>query len=313
MVVGPIDLSLSDVFRAVFSPDSVDQQTETVVRTLRLPAAVMAVLVGASLGLSGAQMQTILDNPLAEPFTLGISAAAALGAAVSIVMGWTIILNAQLNLALTAALSALFAVLIIASAAIWRRASAESMILLGIALSFFFQAVLSLLQYVASNEALQQIVFWTMGSMQRASWTANIVIAVVLALAIPFCVVNSWRLTALRLGDDRAAALGINVQRLRVTTLIVASLLAAASVAFTGIIGFIGLVGPHIARMIVGEDQKFFLPGAAAAGAMLMSLAYAVSLSIIPGVAIPLGIITALVGVPFFVFLIFTRSRGRSA
>ena len=89
--------------------------------------------------------------------------------------------------------------------------------------------------------------------------------------------------------------------------------MAAASVAFTGIIGFIGLVGPHIARMIVGEDQKFFLPGAAAAGAMLMSLAYAVSLSIIPGVAIPLGIITALVGVPFFVFLIFTRSRGRSA
>jgi len=274
---------------------------------------VMAVLVGASLGLSGAQMQTILDNPLAEPFTLGISAAAALGAAVSIVMGWTLILNAQLNLALTAALSALFAVLIIAGAAIWRGASAESMILLGIALSFFFQAVLSLLQYVASNEALQQIVFWTMGSMQRASWTANIVIAVVLALAIPFCAVNSWRLTALRLGDDRAAAMGINVQRLRVTTLLVASLLAAASVAFTGIIGFIGLVGPHIARMIVGEDQKFFLPGAAAAGAMLMSLAYAVSLSIIPGVAIPLGIITALVGVPFFVFLIFTRSRGRSA
>lgn len=313
VVVGPIDLSLSGVFRAVFDPDSVDQQTETVVRTLRLPAAVMAVLVGASLGLSGAQMQTILDNPLAEPFTLGISAAAALGAAVSIVMGWTLILNAQLNLALTAALSALFAVLIIAGAAIWRGANAESMILLGIALSFFFQAVLSLLQYVASNEALQQIVFWTMGSMQRASWTANIVIAVVLALAIPFCVVNSWRLTALRLGDDRAAALGINVQRLRVTTLIVASLLASASVAFTGIIGFIGLVGPHIARMIVGEDQKFFLPGATAAGAMLMSLAYAVSLSIIPGVAIPLGIITSLVGVPFFVFLIFTRSRGRSA
>ena len=100
--------------------------------------------------------------------------------------------------------------LIIAGAAIWRGANAESMILLGIALSFFFQAVLSLLQYVASNEALQQIVFWTMGSMQRASWTANAVIAVVLALAIPFCVVNSWRLTALRLGDDRAAALGLH-------------------------------------------------------------------------------------------------------
>lgn len=313
VVVGPIDIAAADVFHAVFHPERVDEQTLVVIRTLRLPAAVMAVLCGAALGLAGGQMQTILDNPLAEPFTLGISAAAAFGAALSIVMGWSLVANPQFNLAATAALAALIAVAIVAGASVWRGATAESMILLGIALSFFFQAVLSLLQYVASNEALQQIVFWTMGSMHRASWTANIVIAVVLAAAVPFCVINSWRLTALRLGDDRAAAMGINVQRLRVTTLLVASLLAAASVAFTGIIGFIGLVGPHIARMIVGEDQKFFLPGAAAAGAMLMSLAYAVSLSIIPGVAIPLGIITSLVGVPFFVFLIFTRSRGRSA
>ena len=313
VIVGPIDLSVSDVYNAVFHPERVDEQTRTVIRTLRLPSAVMAVLVGAALGLAGAQMQTILDNPLAEPFTLGISAAAAFGAAVSIVMGWTLLANPQLNLAATAALSACLAVAMVAGAAVWRGASAESMILLGIALSFFFQALLSLLQYVASTEALQQIVFWTMGSMQRATWTANVILAVALLIAVPFCVVNAWRLTALRLGDDRAAALGVNVNRLRITTLLVASLLAAASVAFTGIIGFIGLVGPHIARMIVGEDQKFFLPGAAAAGAMLTSLAYAVSLSVIPGVAIPIGIITSLVGVPFFVFLIFTRARRRSA
>lgn len=313
IVVGPIDITFAEVWNAVFNPDAVDNQTRTVIRTLRLPAALMAVLVGVALSLAGAQMQTILDNPLAEPFTLGISASAAFGAALSIVMGWTLLPNPQLNLALTAALSACLAVAIVAGASMWRGANAESMILLGIALSFFFQAMLSLLQYVASTEALQQIVFWTMGSMQRATWTANIVLAVALLVAVPFCAVNSWRLTALRLGDDRAAALGVNVNRLRLTTLLVASLLAAASVAFTGIIGFIGLVGPHIARMLVGEDQKYFLPGAAAAGALLMSLAYAVSLSIIPGVAIPIGIITSLVGVPFFVFLIFTRARRRSA
>ena len=150
-----------------------------------------------------------------------------------------------------------------------------------------------------------------LGSLQRANWTANIILAAVIVCAIPFCIVNAWRLTALRLGEDRAAALGVDVQRLRITTLIVASVLAAASVAFTGIIGFIGLVGPHVARMLVGEDQKFFLPAAAAAGSMLLSIAYAVSLSIIPGVAIPIGIITALVGVPFFVFLIFTRAQRK--
>lgn len=313
IVVGPLNLTLADVFNAIFRPELVDDQTVTVVRSLRLPSAVMAVLIGAALALSGAQMQTILDNPLAESFTLGISAAAAFGAAVSIVMGWTIIANPQFNLALTAALSALVAVCVVAAASIWKGASAESMILLGIALSFFFQAFLSLLQYGANTEALQQIVFWTMGSMQRATWTANGILAAVLLLAIPFCVANTWRLTALRLGDDRAAALGINVKQLRVTTLLVASLLASAAVAFAGIIGFVGLVGPHVARMLVGEDQKYFLPGAAASGALLLSLAYAVSLSIIPGVAIPIGIITALVGVPFFVFLIFTRSRKKGA
>ncbi|WP_436796465.1 FecCD family ABC transporter permease [Corynebacterium glaucum] len=312
VVVGPIDIAPADVFNAVFRPELVDEQSRVVIQTLRLPAAVMAVLCGAALGLAGGQMQTILDNPLAEPFTLGISAAAAFGAALSIVMGWTVIANPQFNLALMAALSALIAVAIVAGASVWRGATAESMILLGIALSFFFQALLSLLQYGANIEALQQIVFWTMGSMQRANWTANIILAVVVAAAIPFCIANSWRLTALRLGDDRAAALGIDVKRLRITTLLVASFLAAAAVAFTGIIGFVGLVGPHVARMLVGEDQKYFLPGAAAAGAMLLSLAYAVSLSIIPGLAIPIGIITSLVGVPFFVFLIFTRAKRRS-
>ena len=182
-------------------------------------------------------------------------------------------------------------------------------IVLGIALSFFFQALLSLMQYGATLEALQQIVFWTLGSMQRATWLADGIIGVLLAAAVPFVVFNAWRLTALRLGDARAASLGIKVSRLRVTTLIVASLLAAASVAFAGVIGFIGLVGPHIARMLVGEDQKFYLPASAAAGALLLTAAHAVSITVKPGLVIPIGIITAIVGVPFFVFLIFSRYR----
>lgn len=308
-VVGPINLSWAELWNGLFNPNGVDETTRTVLWNLRLPAAVMAVLIGAGLSLSGAHMQTILDNPLAEPFTLGISAAAAFGGAASIVLGWTVLSNPQFNLAAVAWVAALVAVCVVAGAAVWRGASAESMILLGIALVFLFQAMLSLMQYSATTEALQQIVFWTMGSLQRANWTSNAILLGTLAVAIPFTIVNSWKLTALRLGDDRAAALGINVQRLRVTTLIVASLLAASAVAFAGVIGFIGLVGPHVARMLVGEDQRYFAPASMAAGALLLAAAHAVSITIVPGVAVPIGIITSLVGVPFFLILIFARRR----
>ena len=308
-VVGPINLSWAELWNGLFNPNGVDETTRTVLWNLRLPAAVMAVLIGAGLSLSGAHMQTILDNPLAEPFTLGISAAAAFGGAASIVLGWTVLSNPQFNLAAVAWVAALVAVFVVAGAAVWRGASAESMILLGIALVFLFQAMLSLMQYSATTEALQQIVFWTMGSLQRANWTSNAILLGTLAIAIPFTVANSWKLTALRLGDDRAAALGINVQRLRVTTLVVASLLAASAVAFAGVIGFIGLVGPHVARMLVGEDQRYFAPASMAAGALLLSAAHAVSITIVPGVAVPIGIITSLVGVPFFLILIFARRR----
>lgn len=308
-VVGPLHLSLSQLWRGLFVPDGVDETTHTVLWHLRLPASVMALLIGASLSLSGAHMQTILDNPLAEPFTLGISAAAAFGGAASIVLGWTLLGNPQFNLAAVAWAASMVAVAIVTFAAVWRGASSESMILLGIALVFLFQALLSLMQYGASTEALQQIVFWTMGSLQRANWTSAAILAGTLAVAIPFTAFNAWKLTALRLGDDRAAALGINVKRLRIATLVIASLLAASAVAFAGVIGFIGLVGPHVARMLVGEDQRYFAPASIAAGALLLTAAHAVSITVIPGIAVPIGIITALVGVPFFLFLVFARRR----
>ncbi|MBU5623328.1 iron ABC transporter permease [Corynebacterium amycolatum] len=308
-IVGPMALSVGDVVRGIVSPNDVDETTRTVLWKLRLPASVMAVLIGAALSLAGAQMQTILDNPLAEPFTLGISAAAAFGGAASIVLGWVIIPHAQFNLAAVAWVSSVVAVAIVAAASVWRGSGKESMILLGIGLVFLFQALLALLQYRATTEALQQIVFWTMGSLQRANWVANGIIAAALLIAIPFTIRYAWALTVLRLGDARAKAVGINVDRLRIATLIVASLLAATAVAFAGIIGFIGLVGPHIARMLVGEEQRFFAPASMAAGAALLAAAHAVSITVVPGVAVPIGIITAIVGVPFFVGLVFLRKR----
>lgn len=308
--VGAIDISPAEVMKGIVNPAGLDDQTRTVLWQLRLPMAVMAVLIGMALSLAGAEMQTILNNPLAEPFTLGISAAAAFGGATSIVLKWQLIAQPQFNLALMAWLAAAVATAIIVVAAVIRGAKAETMVLLGIGLVFFFQAMLALIQYQSSAEALQQIVFWSMGSLTRANWAANGVLAAVLIIALPILWALGWRLTALRLGDARATAMGINTSRLRVVVLIVVSLVAATTVAFAGIIGFIGLVGPHIARMLVGEDQRYFLPASMAAGAAVMCAAHAVSLMIKPGLAIPIGIVTSLLGVPFFIAIVMTRRRA---
>jgi len=182
-------------------------------------------------------------------------------------------------------------------------------VLLGIALVFTFNALLALLQYIATESALQEVVFWTLGSLTKATWPKVGIGAAILVLSVPILVKEVWALTALRLGDEKAASLGIDVRRLRLRILVLTSLLAAAAVAFVGTVGFVGLVGPHVARMLVGEDQRFFLPLSAIAGALMMSITSIISKEITPGVIFPIGIITALVGVPFFLMLIFSSRR----
>jgi iron complex transport system permease protein len=168
-----------------------------------------------------------------------------------------------------------------------------------------------LIQYRSNETQLQQIVFWMMGSLARASGDKIAICAVALAITLPVMLARAWAMTALRLGEERAQALGVNVDRLRLEILALVSLLSAISVAFVGAIGFIGLVGPHIARLVVGEDQRFFLPAAALLSAVLLSLASTLSKAITPGIVYPIGMITALVGVPFFVSLILSiRTRG---
>jgi iron complex transport system permease protein len=185
----------------------------------------------------------------------------------------------------------------------------ETIVLLGIALVFTFNALQAFLQYLASEQALAAVVFWTMGSLGKATWGKLAITSVVVVLMLPLFARRAWQLTALRLGDDKARSLGINVYRLRLETLLAVSLLAAVPVAFVGTIGFIGLVGPHIARMLIGEDQRFFLPASAITGALMLSVTSVVSKSIVPGIIFPIGVITALVGVPFFFALILTSKK----
>ncbi|MGE7990540.1 FecCD family ABC transporter permease [Pseudomonas sp. NPDC089554] len=298
-----------EVLRAVLGSPGVEPDTQVIVRELRLPFALMAVLVGAALSLAGAEMQTILNNPLASPFTLGVSSAASLGAALAIVLDLGVPGVPAGALVTANAFVFAFASVLMLQAVAGLTGGVQSLVLFGIALVFSFNAMVALLQYLASADALQQLVFWSMGSLTRSSWPAVQTLGLVLLLVLPFSLRAAWQMTTLRLGDERAETLGIDVARLRFGALLRISLLAATAVAFVGTIGFIGLVGPHIARMLIGEDHRFFLPVSAMTGALIMSLSAIVSKQLIPGVVLPVGIVTAIVGVPLFMSLILKRGR----
>jgi len=307
---GPSDLTVFDAIKTIFNPSGSTVQMNVIVWDIRLPIAIMAVLVGAMLGVAGAEMQTILNNPLADPFTLGISSAAAFGAALAIVMRVDLVPGAGAFLVTANAfILALFSSLMLYMFSMIRGVTSETMVLVGIAMMFSFNALLALMQYGASETELAQIVFWMMGSLARATWMKIAVCIAILVVVIPFFIKRNWALTALRMGDDKAASLGVNVKRLRIEMLIGISLLAATAVSFVGTVAFVGLVGPHIARMLVGEDQRYFLPLAAISSALLMSLTSILSKAVTPGVIYPIGIITSLIGIPFFISIILSVRR----
>ncbi|MGE3149632.1 MAG: FecCD family ABC transporter permease [Pseudorhodoplanes sp.] len=305
---GPSSLGPSDVIRALFDSDAMSRSDIAIIWDVRLPQTVMALLVGTALALAGAEMQTILNNPLASPFTLGVSSAAAFGAALAIAIGIGIPgVPQQMILPANAFAFAFGAVLLLQAIAGRSGMAADTLVLCGIALFFTFNALVALVQFLASQQALQQLVFWIMGSLARANWSSVAIVGVVTILVLPFSFASSWQLTALRLGDDHARSIGIHVARLRFFSLLRISLLTATAMAFVGTIGFVGLAGPHIARLMVGEDHRFFLPASVFTGATIMTLASVASKSIFPGVLIPIGIVTALIGLPVFFSLILTR------
>jgi iron complex transport system permease protein len=307
VATGPSMLPVRDVLSALAGREGVEPMTMVIVQDLRLPMALMALVVGAALGVGGAEIQTLLNNPMASPYTLGLAAAAGLGASLVIAFG-----TFGLPLAVAVPVGA-FVVTMIASSILFglaslRRISSSMLVLAGISLLFLFQSMLSLVQYLSAPEVSQQILFWLFGSLTKATWANLSVTTVVTAACVILLFRDAWKLTALKLGESRAASLGVNVARLRFTTLVIVAVMTATAIAFVGIIGFVGLVAPHVARMLLGEDQRFFLPGAMMAGAAFLSVASVLSKVIIPGALFPVGIVTSFVGVPFF-FWIMLRAK----
>ncbi|MGF1780387.1 FecCD family ABC transporter permease [Vibrio fluvialis] len=312
IMTGPSMLDASRVLNALLEfiglPFQVDGSTRVIVTNLRLPIALMAIIVGGSLGVGGAEMQTLLNNPMASPYTLGMAAAAGFGAALMLYIG-SLGMDSHYAVPLGAFLCCILSACFLFALASMRHITSGQLILAGIALLFLFQSLLSLVQFIASPELSQQILFWLFGSLSKATWSNLTITAVVVMGGFALLMRDSWKLTALRLGEERAKSVGVNVQRLRLKILFIVAVMTATVTSFVGIIGFIGIVAPNIAKILVGEDQRFFLPLSFLIGAFLLSTASVLSKVIVPGALFPIGIVTAIIGVPFFFWLIVAK-RG---
>jgi len=296
-------------------PSPSNPQAELIVVGFRLPRIFLAILTGISLAVAGAVMQGLLRNPLVSPFTLGLSSAAAFGAAVAIVigpgiLGGLVVIGSNSFIIILAFLFGWLSMLLVYGISRARGVNQATLILSGVVIGYIFSAGLTFLQYITNNEKLRDLVVWLMGGMWGASWSA--VLLLIPLTLIPFILLErmSWDLNALSAGDDVAKNLGINVNRLRLSGLMISTFAASCCLAFTGIIGFIGLMGPHICRMIIGNDHRYLIPSAGLMGAAILLISDTVARTIMSPVEIPVGVIMYLIGGVFFLFLIM-RARGR--
>ena len=300
---GAVKLSFWEVFAALTGNS---EYSANVVWHFRMPRVFMAVLAGWGLATGGAVSQAILRNPLASPFTLGVASGAGFGAVLGIV------LSDGLSNEIVAASAFLFALvtsLMILAVSRMKNASPETLVLAGVAFMYLFSSLTSLMQYVSTMEEVHQIVFWFFGSLSKVGWREIGISALMIVLPSPFLMRWGWDLNLLMVGDDSAKSLGVNVNRLRTLGVILASLMAAGSICFCGVIGFIGLVSPHIARLLIGSDHRFLLPASGILGAILILNADTLGRSVWAPQVIPIGIMTAFIGVPFFFYLMMRRRK----
>ena len=309
IATGPAMLPVSDVVKSLLDMAGADEMNRVIVYDLRLPMAVMALVTGAALGVGGAEIQTLLNNPMASPYTLGMAAAAGFGAALVVVFG-TFGMSVYIAQPLMAFIMTMVAAGIMFIFASMRRFSSATLVLVGIALLFIFQSASSLMQYIATPEESQKILFWLFGALSKAKWATLGITTVVTFICTLLLFGSIWQLTALRLGEARAASMGVNLAALRMRVLVIVAVMTATVISFVGTIGFIGLVAPHVARMLVGEDQRYFLPTAMLAGSAFLSAASVLSKLINPGAEFPIGIITSFIGVPFFFWIILSRKAN---
>lgn len=313
LALGSAEMSFLDAYAAVFGrffPDwlPVTPLADTVVWTLRLPRMLLAVLAGAALAMSGSTTQAILRNSLATPYTLGVSAGAGLGAAIGIILGRGIT-DGPFLIVGNAFVFSLIPVCVILLMVKRKGAAPETIILSGIAIMYIFSACTTLLQYFAESNAVSATVFWAIGDLSRAAWWQLPYILGALVLCFVINLRLSWDLNIMKMGDDSAKSLGVEVDRVRVVTLITACISTAVVVSFTGAIGFICLVAPHICRAVIGGDERFLLVSSSLFGAILLLFADIVARRLIAPIVLPVGAVTAFLGGPLLLYLLIRKKR----
>lgn len=318
--VGSGTLSFKEVFLAIFNKGS--ETARLIVRRIRFPRVIAALIAGGGLAVSGLVMQTVLKNPLASPTTLGVSNAAVFGANFAIIVvgagafhsthgSWLSISNPYL-VSTFSFLSAIIAAGSILLLARLKNLNASAIVLAGVAVSAIFQAGTTLIQYFASDTQVASAVYWTFGDLGRASYKTDLIMFIVVAVSTLFFFLKRWDFSAMSGGLAYAKTLGVNTRFMTIMSLLLASLITSVTVSFLGIIGFVGLTAPQFMKRIVGDDYRFLLPSSFLAGALLLLISDILGRLPIFGTSVPVGVITSLIGGPVFLAILLRRKKNES-
>lgn len=306
--IGAVNISFSEIISILFGGGS--RAHQQIILDLRLPRIALAALVGASLAVAGATMQGLFRNPMASPSVIGISSGAAFGATLAIVLGVSWI-SGSLAIPAMAFIFSFIALFIVYTISRTRNGyvPVETLLLAGIAVGALFSALVSTMQYFA-GEKLASVVFWLMGGLNQATWDQVMITFPAVILGCGVILALSRDLNAMMVGEEQAGNLGINVNKTRIVLLLAASLVTAMAVSFAGVIGFVGLIIPHVVRILVGPDHRILLPCSIIGGALFMIWTDTVARTIISPAELPVGIITSILGAPFFIYLLMSRKKS---
>ncbi len=314
--VGAVNIPPVEVLETLLN---LSDRWNVIIWNIRLPQSLTAIVAGVGLAVAGVAMQSILRNPLGSPFTLGISHAAAFGAAFSVMilgtgamhssgMDAVTIVNPYLT-TISAFIFSMIATAVILGISRIRSASPEVMVLAGVALGSLFTAGTMFLQYFADDVQLAAMVFWTFGDTARASWSELGLITIVVILSIIYFIYNRWNYNAIDAGDETAKGLGVNVEGVRLWGMVIASFVTSIVVAFLGVIGFVGLICPHMVRTLIGDDHRFLIPATCVVGGLLLLAADTASRLILAPHLLPVAVLTSFLGAPVFIYLIIRGHR----
>ncbi len=277
-----------------------------------MPGVILALIAGAGLALAGTVMQSMMENPLADAYTTGISSGACLGAVVAIIMGFSFsTITASAGIVVNAFIGSLIPAIIVIMMVKYIGNSPSTIILIGTALTFFFNSMVTLVMITSSAESLQDAYIWQVGSVTNASWTDMPLMFVMTIASAVLVQLSSNKLNIMSLGEKSAKSLGLDVVQFRMLCIILTSILIASIISFTGVIGFIGLVAPHMTRYLVGGDNRFVVPGSIIMGSTVLVLADLASRMLTDFGNIPLGVVMSFIGAPVFLYLIVRRKSGK--